>query len=234
MNMNKTIAFTIASFLFIPVAFAGSPQGKANKPNKREKVQRMLDKFDKNGDRMLDANELEAVIEFRQQRKGKRKAQRKKRAMQRFDQNHDGQLQPAEREAMRQHRQQKRAEMKQRFDANGDGQLDQNERRAARRARVNMRFDRLLTRFDSNRDGAISWTEVQAVGQASGQGHAKQGKKGERIHKIFRRADSNNDNIVTRDEFKQAIRQRMDKHGAGQGHARGQRQVGGPGTYRAD
>ena len=232
MNIDRlktiiTIAFTsaITSWLFIPAASANTPSGHGQ--GRHQKAQRLLDMFDKNNDRVLDASELQAMLEARAQRKAKRR----QHALQRFDTNQDGTLDENERAAMRAQKQQRRAAVLQRFDQNGNGTLDPPERRAM----AQQRFDRLLQRFDTNQDGALAWSEITAhAGQGQRKrGHGKGAGKAEKLRKLFRAADSNNDDMATRAEFQQALKKLGDKvrgpmsHGPGhapwRGHGPGQR-----------
>ena len=93
-------------------------------PQLREKL---LEKFDTNGDGKLDETERAAAKVAMQAKR----AERKQQVLERFDADGDGQLNEAERAAAKAAF---KAKMKERFDENGDGQLDETERAALKRA----------------------------------------------------------------------------------------------------
>jgi hypothetical protein len=93
-------------------------------PQLREKL---LEKFDANGDGKLDETEREAAKAAMQAKRAERKAE----ILERFDADGDGQLNEQEKAAAKEAF---KAKMKERFDANGDGELDATERRALKRA----------------------------------------------------------------------------------------------------
>jgi hypothetical protein len=92
-----------------PSADVGNPGGGGFR-------QRMLEKYDTNGDGKLEPNERAAM---RADLKAKREARREK-MLAKWDLNGDGKLEPNERAAMRQARAEKAFK---RLDTNGDGQL---------------------------------------------------------------------------------------------------------------
>lgn len=190
MTIAKTFFVALIMTLASPMALAGAPRQagpQAGAQNAQARAQHLIDRFDTNGDRVLDARELEALVtQFHQ-----RKAQRKAELLQRFDQDGDGVLGPAEKQALknerRAHRLQKRFDaLLQRFDGNGDGALSWAE-------------------------------VTQAANQqarAPGAG-GKAGKPG-RLQQHFRAADVNGDSIMTRAEFESAVRKRHEARRAGQ------------------
>ncbi len=93
---------------------------------------RIVERFDTNGDGVIDDSEKPAIRKARKERRGKRHGQRHQRILKQFDTNGDGQLDEQERAAARESR---RAKMLKHFDANGDGVLDRDERKTARKAR---------------------------------------------------------------------------------------------------
>lgn len=227
MNSKKTPIQTLAIALTLTlagsVAFAGNraqaPQKQQTTQKAHQKAQKLLQKFDRNGDGVLDAAELEAVVIFKHKKRHKMKK--------RFDTDGDGQLSPAERQAMRAAKQQRKAQILQNFDRNGNGQLEPAERQAARQSmvttRVTRRFDRMLSRHDANQDGALSWSEIDQVIQSKAArkpGH-KVAKKAAKMRQIFQAADRNGDGLVTRNEFTHSARARIQqRQQKRQGHPR--------------
>ena len=204
----ESLAIILTLTLAGSVAFAGNrAQAPQKQPQARQKVQKILQKFDRNSDGVLDAAELEAMVMFKHQKRHKMKKHMKKR----FDTNGNGQLEPAERQAMQAAKQQRKAQILQQFDRNGNGQLEPGEKQAAKQSmmttRVNKRFDRMLSRHDANQDGALSWNEVQQAAQ--NKGSQKGSQKGLKMRQRFQSADRNSDGLVTRAEFTQAARDRF-------------------------
>ncbi len=102
-----------------------------------------------------------------------------------------------------------------RLDANGDGKVTQREAR---------RVPRFLERFDSNEDGIVERSEVQAAmqdgrpGRRTGKGKGNQpGKKaGQPAERrggkaMFDRFDTNSDGSLSRDEAPPRMKQRFDR-----------------------
>lgn len=116
--------------------FTTSKRGGDRQEKMRE---RMLKRFDADGNGVLDAGEKAAAREAFEQHKGERgrhrhaaQARHRKALLEKFDANGDGKLDKDERAAAREAR---HAMILERFDANGDGKLDDDEKAAAREAR---------------------------------------------------------------------------------------------------
>lgn len=83
------------------------------------------------------------------------------------------------------------------MDSNGDGFLSKDEILAGRAARAENRVDRMISRLDTDSDGKLSQTELQA-----------RPKRGE----VFSRLDKNDDGSISKDEFEDGrkhMRKRM-------------------------
>lgn len=212
MNIARTSALVITVALLSSTVLAGGVHQNSHR------AQRLLARFDSNHDGVLDASELEAIHQFRQQRHF--------RKLKRFDSNGNGQFDPMEKQAMNVARARRQAEMLKRFDTNRNGQLDPNEKQAAKgsvlHTRANQRYDRMLGRFDSNHDGTLSLDEVSGTGtryrhtgtgtrrtrgEVSGTGTRRTSRRN--MQERFRAADQNNDGLVTRSEFVQTVKQRL-------------------------
>ena len=169
MNISRTIAIAAALTLVTSAAVAGT-RGHDPSPGKKQhikdKVQRMLQKFDTNGDGALDAAELEAVHEFRMQRRA--------RMVTRFDRKLGVLLGPDERKAAKRAKMQQRAvkrfdRMLSRLDHNGDGALSWTEiesKLAKARSRSPHKASKMEQRFraaDANGDGVVTRAEFQAA-----------------------------------------------------------------------
>jgi hypothetical protein len=150
----------------LPVATLSAEEGRPlQSPELRERV---LKKFDKNGNGQLDPDERQAAKEAMEKRQGesgglsgtKESAQqdpdRMKRILEAFDLNKDGKLDDAERAAAKAEREKRRGqapasagrgpasekmrdEMLKRFDRDGDGKLSDAERAAAKEERQKRR-----------------------------------------------------------------------------------------------
>jgi Ca2+-binding EF-hand superfamily protein len=107
--------------------------------------------------------------------------------------------------------QQHSAQMFERMDVNKDGRIDA----ADREARKGAMFDRK----DADKDGKLSREELAAGHKdghraEGGAGHDRMGKRGEHGgmgKMMLRRADANNDQVVTREEFTAAAASHFDK-----------------------
>ena len=121
-----TIAATLG-FVSTP-GFANPADGEGRISSRRAKI---LERFDTNGNGVIDPSEREAIGKARMERRGERR-ERCKYFMKKFDANGDGQLDEQERAAARESR---RARILKHFDADGNGVLDDDERKTARKAR---------------------------------------------------------------------------------------------------
>lgn len=124
---------------------------------------RLVDRFDADGDGMLDPEERQALKDDM----ARREAEREARRIDRYDTDGDGMLSEAEeRAAAEQERRQREERFEQftsQYDRDGDGELDADERHDAF---TTMRDDRevrsFVRRFDSNRDGVIDTVDFNA------------------------------------------------------------------------
>ena len=119
-------AVLVSAIVFATTANAEPSEGRGRHrmpPKLREKL---LEKFDANGDGKLDETERAAA---REAVKAKREAHKQK-IFEKFDANGDGKLDEQERAAAKEAF---KAKSKERFDENGDGELDETERAAAKR-----------------------------------------------------------------------------------------------------
>lgn len=131
--------------------------------------QRILNRYDANGNGQLDRPELAALRADLVDRGGfaARFAIAHRRHVLRrlawvFDDNGDGQLSSDERtaliDALEARCERIKANVVTRFDANGDGQLDETERQAAKdalRARLQAERARILSAYDANQNGVL-------------------------------------------------------------------------------
>ncbi|MDZ7587932.1 MAG: EF-hand domain-containing protein [Parasphingorhabdus sp.] len=100
-----------------------------------------------------------------------------------------------------------------RMDANGDGVLNQADR-AAKRAEI-------FAKIDSDGNGSISQAEWDAMAAKRGErrmganegqrGGKRAGKRGGRGMAMMKRADTNGDGAISKDEFRTAALARFDK-----------------------
>lgn len=88
----------------------------------------------------------------------------------------------------------RRQKMLEKFDTDKDGSLDENERSAMRQARES-RFQEKLAKYDANKDGKLDDAE-RAVAREE---HAKA---------RFEKLDTNNDGMLSIDEFKAGAKDR--------------------------
>lgn len=142
--------------------------------------QRLLERFDTDGDGELSDTERAAAKETIQAEREAHRAEMKARLLERFDDNGDGELDEAERETIREvlgpmireraergrrddHRRDRaRREAMQRFDTNEDGRLDEDERAAAK-AHFEQKKAEVVARFDADGDGELDDAERQAA-----------------------------------------------------------------------
>jgi Ca2+-binding EF-hand superfamily protein len=144
---------------------------------------RILDRFDTNGDGMLDEAERQAMRE----QEAARRAEQEARMLERWDRDGDGVLSRQERRAMEQDQRRRLEDQMRRmtaeFDQDGDGQLNADEQaRAWQVTRERREIDAFVRRYDSNGDGRINTTDLNAFLQLYQAGD--------------RRADVNNDGVV--------------------------------------
>lgn len=119
----------IATALFLTLAMAGTAFAQPGPGKHKAKRAKMMEKFDANGDGVIDDAER---AKAREARKAKR-AERHAEMLRLYDTNRDGTLDDAERAAMRTAR---RAAMFNKLDANGDGVITRAEFDAAHEARA--------------------------------------------------------------------------------------------------
>jgi|GEM_PF-2910222 len=131
---------------------------------------RLLDRFDADGDGMLDESERAALRE----EEARRQAEREQRILDQYDADGDGVLSDAERQAMeeenrrrqeerRQQQEQRMREIAAEFDQDGDGDLNADERSDAwQTMRDRREIDAFVRRYDSNGDGQITTTDLNA------------------------------------------------------------------------
>ncbi len=74
-------------------------------------------------------------------------------------------------------------------DANADGKITKDEMVAAAGERAAKRFDRMVEKHDTDKDGALTMEEI------------KTGKREARMDKMFERADADNDGFISKDEM---------------------------------
>ncbi len=128
MNWKQQVLIVSIGCLFAGTSFA---QDETKKSGKRQKL---LERFDKDGDGKLSPEERALA-----------KQAKKAHILKRFDADGDGKLSPTERDAARKARQnrgqkhaskqQKRQKLLKRFDTDGNGKLSAEERAAAKKAR---------------------------------------------------------------------------------------------------
>lgn len=73
-------------------------------------------------------------------------------------------------------------------DANSDGKITREEAVAAATAKAGERFDKMLERFDADKDGALTQDEI------------KTGRKEARMERMFERADADKDGFISKEE----------------------------------
>ncbi|EPX80798.1 EF-hand domain-containing protein [Litoreibacter arenae] len=112
-----------------------------------------------------------------------------------FDADGDGRITEAE---MLAHREARFAQA----DSDGNGLLSRDELQAAAESRRAQRFDRMIERFDTDKDGSLSQAEIAEMG-------------GERRGRGFTRMDADGDGVITKAEFEQrgGMRRGGKRHG---------------------
>jgi Ca2+-binding EF-hand superfamily protein len=189
--------------------------------------QRLLERFDANGDGQLDEAEKAAAKAAFEARRTEFADQHPQLA-ERLDRDGDG-LEPAE--ALRARRLHQYLLI--RFDANGDGQLDEAEKAAAKAA-FEARRAEMIERFDANGDGVLDEAERETARAAF---EEQMKDEGGLCHgKIFDRIDTNGDGSIDRGEWQAAAEKlmQMRRNGGGPcGGPRGPRDGRGPGDRPA-
>ena len=140
------------------------PGGEGKKPSP-EVMQKLLEKFDADGDGKLNAEEGAAAKQAMAERRGEAgSGDGKAEMLKRFDKDGDGKLNSDEakaaKEAMAEHR---KEEMLKRFDKNKDGELDSREEKLAREEMEQHQKDQMLERFDKDKDGKLDSREERAA-----------------------------------------------------------------------
>ena len=162
MNITKTIAIAITSFLFVPVALAGSPEGAPYEAVEHHR----LGAPDAHHYNMAPAPRGVRVRDHRMP-----PAPRVERQA------------PAPRVA---HKKKKRLKKKRKI--------------------AITRYKKLLRSYDFNRDGVLSWGEINSRPRfgAPDTNSPIAKKRRKDLRRVFRKADWNRDHIVTRKEFVRA------------------------------
>jgi Ca2+-binding EF-hand superfamily protein len=115
----------------------------------------------------------------------------------------------------------RKAELLAKFDANHDGKLTGVEKRKARghvTLKRGIKFNKLLTKFDTNGDKLLSKAELRrkaVKGKRNGQKNAHKGKrkgKHQRVAKLFKKLDKNHDGQISKREFVTANRHKKGKN----------------------
>jgi len=153
----------------------GGP-ARGRRPLPPELREKLLEKFDEDGDGHLSPEERKAA----RQALRDRMKERHEKMLEKFDADSDGKLNEDERQAARQaHRdrmKERHEKMLEKFDADGDGQLSKEERKAwlaslpepvrKRLVAHHKRRQKLLEKFDADGDGHLSPEERRAARQA--------------------------------------------------------------------
>ncbi len=149
---------TLTLCLVSSPGFAKPIEGQDNHPSRRARI---LERFDTNGDGVLDDSEKQATKEARTARREKRKdrrhGKRRQTILEQFDVNGDGMLDESERTAACEAR---RAKILERFDTNGDGVLEDDEKKSARKARRHRQRGRHGRQDGESRKGPVTGTNV--------------------------------------------------------------------------
>jgi Ca2+-binding EF-hand superfamily protein len=193
--MNPTARIATALIL---LGLAGSTLGQPGRPGGRgieagprgegrlappEARERMLERFDADGNGELSETEREAARETIRTEHADRHEAAKAKLLERFDDNGDGELDEAERAEVRatigpmlrermqreggrgegrHHRHAFKRHVLERFDADGDGTLNETERAAAK-AFAEQKKAELIERFDADGDGTLTGDEREAA-----------------------------------------------------------------------
>ncbi len=192
--MIKKLVYFLPILVFIIPGISSSKASArpADENGARPTHQKMLEKYDADGDGTLSAQEKETFREAMRSRRGSNNPERRQAILERFDTDGDGVLSDDEKQAFRQGKGRKgkkrnrntdgssmrrkkhdnpeaRQKRLERFDADGDGVLSDDEKSAARDAMKKQgaeKRQRLLERFDADGDGQLSDEEREAAHQA--------------------------------------------------------------------
>ena len=127
--MNTKLGILLGCLIAGSMAQA-APPGRGDGPpdgKRAERQQKMLEKFDADGDGALSDTEKETAKEAFQ---AKRAEHREKKMLKHFDEDGDGLLSDSEQAAAKEAHEKRLAK----FDADGDGELSREEHKAAREA----------------------------------------------------------------------------------------------------
>lgn len=133
-NMMKTTRLTISaiSSALVIIMTASAEDGNKKGKGKESSPQRILEKFDKDGDGKLNESERNELEKAKSQRRDGNQA----KMLERFDSDKDGSLSPEEKKAAmptikKERKEIHEAALKQ-FDKDGDGKLSPEERKGAK------------------------------------------------------------------------------------------------------
>ncbi|MEM9445770.1 MAG: hypothetical protein AAGA18_10510 [Verrucomicrobiota bacterium] len=138
-QVNRTFCKNLtylSVLLILPCATAVEVNAKGpGGGDHREKIrEKMLERFDENGDRQLDEKEKANAKEFRKQQsiagkgrkgKGPMHGKMRQRMLEQYDENNDGELDESEKENLK-------LDMLAKWDKDGDGELSEEEKGARR------------------------------------------------------------------------------------------------------
>ncbi len=113
----------------------------------------------------------------------------------RYDRNGNGALDPDERATLRADR---KASILARYDADHSGHIEEPERIVMRTERATARYERLLSKLDTNGDAALALAELPTASKTAK--HPNRARRLEKLHRWFAAVDANGDQLVHRAE----------------------------------